>query len=251
VVSDLSALLWTGLAAGAIAGAVGGGLGSRVAMRITGIMSSNVERLNRTDNDAIVGDITLGGTLTLVILGAIFGTIGGMFYVALRPYLSKKWPLAGLSFSVLLLAVAGSLIIVGSNRDFRIFGSSTINVLMFALLFPLYGMPLAFLAEKFEGDRGIRLKNWYLQVILLLVLTLLYFAVLIPILVAFITNPGDDTFKRSESGLIIGILGLAGLGILAQGLATNARYAQLLPIITGCLALVGLYFDAQALMEIF
>src|SRR5688572_9773063 len=91
--------------AGALAGVLVGGLGSRVAMRISGAMTdSALVGLARTDNGNILGDITFGGTLALVIfVGFIPGVLAGLFYAATQPWLRPLGRWAGLAFGMALL----------------------------------------------------------------------------------------------------------------------------------------------------
>lgn len=258
IISELANILLSGVIAGGITGAVVGGLGSRLAMRISGIMSSDrVARMSRTEAGARVGEITFGGTLTLVIFGTIIGIIAGLFYIALRQYLPKKWQFSGLAFGLLLLAIAGSFIIEGDNRDFRIFGSSIANVLMFISLFPLFGLLLAYLVERFERSKWFNISNFYLQLVLIFGLSLLFFMILIPLTLTFI-DPPRDALKRHESIIVISILGMTGLGILAHVLVKDKAFSAFKPrlqslsyLIVGSVVIMGIYLDIQSLMQIF
>lgn len=138
--------------AGALAGVLVGGLGSRVAMRISGAMSDQARvGLATTDNGNFLGDITLGGTLALVIFaGFIPGVTAGIFYAAARPWLRPLGRWAGLAFGMALLAAMGSLVLDPFNIDFRKFGVPIVNVALFALLFPLFGIAHMLLADTME-----------------------------------------------------------------------------------------------------
>ena len=73
-----------GLGLGAVAGFFVGGIGSRIVMWILAVVNSEVSGIP-TENGNIVGEITVGGTLGLLIFGGIFtGIIGGLFYVMIR-----------------------------------------------------------------------------------------------------------------------------------------------------------------------
>jgi hypothetical protein len=147
--------------AGALAGVLVGGLGSRVAMRISGAMSDQARvGLATTDNGNILGDITVGGTFALVIFaGLIPGVLAGIFYAAARPWLRPLGRWAGLAFGLALLAAMGSLVLDPFNIDFRKFGVPIVNVALFALLFPLFGIAQMYLADAIE--RGMpRTAAW-------------------------------------------------------------------------------------------
>ena len=142
-----------GVLAGLAAGFVAGGLGSRVAMRIAAIAAGPGQRGVLTENGNRVGEITLDGTLFLVVFnGPIVGLFGGLVYVAVRPWLPRSDRWHGSAFGALLLAVFGFVVIEGDNFDFRRFGSALLNVGMFAALFVIFGLVAAPLADR--ADRA-------------------------------------------------------------------------------------------------
>jgi hypothetical protein len=152
--------------AGALAGVLVGGLGGRVAMRISGAMSDQARvGLAVTDNGNLLGDITLGGTIALVIFaGLIPGVLAGIFYAAARPWLRPLGRWAGLAFGMALLAAMGSLVLDPFNIDFRKFGVPIVNVALFALLFPLFGIAHMLLTETIER-RMPRTAAWEIPAI--------------------------------------------------------------------------------------
>ena len=130
------------MVAAGIAGAIAGGLGSRVVMRIAAMTAP--ERAGQlTENGNIVGQITGGGTLFLLIFAGLATTfVSGGTYLIARPWLPRR-PLArGLTLGVLLLALFGPGVIEPSNADFVILGDRAQNVAMFAALFVLAGLLL-------------------------------------------------------------------------------------------------------------
>lgn len=142
--------------AGGLAGMLVGGLLGRVAMRISGAMSdpSMVGRAV-TDNGFVLGEITIDGTIALVLFsGLIPGIATGLVYMAVRPWLRPFGRWAGLVFGLALLAALGPLLLAPFNIDFRKFGSAYVNVIMFALLFPLFGMAHHLLTGVVERRRG-------------------------------------------------------------------------------------------------
>ena len=142
-----------GVLAGLAAGFLAGGIGSRLAMRISAIAAGPAMRGTFTENGNRVGEITLDGTLFLLVFnGPIVGLFGGLVYVALRPWLPRSTRWRGLAFGALLLAVFGAVIIDADNIDFRLFGPPLLNVGMFAALFVLFGLIAAPLADR--ADRA-------------------------------------------------------------------------------------------------
>ena len=142
-----------GVLAGLAAGFLAGGVGSRLAMRISAIAAGPAMQGTFTENENRVGEITLGGTIFLVVFnGPIVGLFGGLVYIAVRSWLPRPTRWRGPAFGALLLAVFGAVIIDADNIDFRLFGPPLLNVGMFAALFVLFGLVAAPLADR--ADRA-------------------------------------------------------------------------------------------------
>ena len=146
----LGRLTGIGLVSGVIAGVLVGGAGSRIAMRISAMAGGDAISGLLTENGNVVGEITISGTIFLLIAGAIVGTVGGFAYVVSHRWLPKSSLWKGLAFGILLLLVLGSLIIEGDNRDFAQFGPPILNIGLFASLFILYGVLLPVIAKKLD-----------------------------------------------------------------------------------------------------
>ena len=145
----LARMTVVGVVTGAIAGLLVGGVGSRIAMRISAIADGDFIQGLKTENGNLVRDFTVDGTVELLVFGGLFpGVFGGLIYMAVRRWLpgSRQWGWHGLLFGLLLFVVLGSAVIEGDNRDFSRFGPTALNLFMFALLFPLFGLLVALLA---------------------------------------------------------------------------------------------------------
>lgn len=146
-----------GMLPGLVAGLIVGGVGSRLAMRIMTLTSAPAVRGLETDFGATVGEITVRGTLFLLIAGSIVGMAGGIFYLAIRRLLPGLEWLRGLVFGLLLLALAGRFLVDPGNPDFVILSPAGLAVAMFAALPILYGLLFVpfqrFLEPKLAGVR--------------------------------------------------------------------------------------------------
>lgn len=119
------------------------GLASRVAMKISSLADPS-ELIRVTSNGNVVGDLTVEGTLGLVIFAGIGpGVLAGGLYGAVRPWLARFGRWDGLAFGMALLLMSGSAVIEPSNPDFRRFGPPILNVLLFGVLFLVLGLALA------------------------------------------------------------------------------------------------------------
>lgn len=154
-----------GSLAGALSGLIAGGIGGRIAMRIVAIVAGPDKVGLTTENGNRVGDITVDGTVGLILFGGVFaGILGGLGYEAVRPWFVNFGRSRGLVLGLVLLASVGSVVINPENVDFRRFGSPAVNTFLFALLFILYGVVLVPIEERLRQavpdlpvpPRGIR-----------------------------------------------------------------------------------------------
>ena len=139
-----------GMLPGALAGGIAGGVGSRLAMRVMAATSSAAVQGTETEFGATVGEISFGGTLFLLIAGAILGAAGGLLFMAIRRLLPWTGWGGGLAFGLLLLAVFGRLVIDPENFDFDVLDPAALAVAMFAAIFVLYGLLLVPTLEHLE-----------------------------------------------------------------------------------------------------
>jgi hypothetical protein len=132
--------------AGIGVGVVVFGLGSRVAMRAVGLAASPAH-LGEPTEFGIVGRVTVGGVLTLVIIGAIGGLLAGLLYLAVRSWLPGGWVARGVVFCLLLLSPIGALIVATSRSDFDLVSQALIFVL-FAGMILIEGLATAWAIER-------------------------------------------------------------------------------------------------------
>ncbi|HEX4941835.1 MAG TPA: hypothetical protein VFW51_04815 [Actinomycetota bacterium] len=123
-----------------IAGAVVGGLGSRLAMRLAALAAPEV-RGAVTENGAIVGEITLAGTIALMVFAGVASTaLGAGAFVVVKPWLPERTVPRGVAFGGFLLATMGSSVVDAGNADFMILGDRFLNVTIFSALFLAFGL---------------------------------------------------------------------------------------------------------------
>ena len=148
-----------GMLPGALAGLIAGGVGSRLAMRVMAATSTAAVQGTETEFGATVGEISFGGTLFLLIAGAILGAAGGLIFMAIRRLLPWAGWAGGLAYGLLLLGVFGRLIIDPNNFDFDVLDPASLAVAMFAAIFILYGLLLVPILESLEPSI-LRAPTW-------------------------------------------------------------------------------------------
>jgi hypothetical protein len=123
-----------------IAGALVGGIGSRVVMRISALAAPEVRGMV-TENGNVVGEITLAGTIALLLFAGLSSTVFGTgAFVVARPWLPRGTVARGLVFGGFLLALTGAAVIDKANADFVILCDRVLNVAMFSALFLAFGL---------------------------------------------------------------------------------------------------------------
>ena len=204
-----------GSLAGMVAGIVVGGLGSRLVMRLAAIAAGSAVQGMTTANGNRVGEITVGGTIALIVLSGLFtGILGGLLYAALRPWLAPFGAWRGLIFGVGLLVLAGSQILDSANSDFIILQPALLNVAMFAALFVIFGiaLPPAFDQTLRKLADGSLVSN----ALTLLGLLLAGLVVGTGLVAAFDSLTSSPTTVELISVLPLGVI-LAGLASRALG----------------------------------
>ena len=141
--------------AGLVAGMLVAGVLGRIAMRVAGFLSRPELIGIETANGNRVGEITLGGTIAIALFsGLAAGVLGGALYASAEPWLRRVRPWHGLLFGFALLGGMGFTVIEPANFDFQRFGSAGLNVLMFAALFVVFGVLVAWLFERIRSTIG-------------------------------------------------------------------------------------------------
>jgi hypothetical protein len=127
--------------AGAVVGAIVGGLGSRLSMRL---IREWTEGPPVTLTGAIVGQVSLDGTLQLVQDGAVLGIFAGLVYAAFR------WVLPPgrrtLTAALLALLLPGGAIL--TDTEFEEFTPSLLTAALFVPIFPVGAVALDAIVQR-------------------------------------------------------------------------------------------------------
>lgn len=226
--------------AGVLAGIAVGGIGGRVLMRVSAVLTGPVPATGlRTDNGNIVGEITVPGTIALVVFaGVANGLIGGLVYAALRPWLAPLGRRGAVGFGVLLLAALGFVVITPENPDFRRFGPAALNIAMFAVIYVLFGALLVSLHAALDrvtpgrptgiGGIALAIAVALAGLLALLVLTTLVITTMMTIAGTAAQGTG---FGLANSLVTIGLI---GAGLVARILPRSAgRIVLAIPLAAG------------------
>ncbi len=125
-----------------------------------------------TEGGNIVGNVTLGGTIDLLLFAGVgFGAFGAVTLVALWPWLSE-WStrLRPLGLGLFVLAVGGADVIEPDNGDFPAVGNEWFSVVLFASLFILWGYVAVWLRGFLDGRLPAGGRPWTIGYTVLVVI---------------------------------------------------------------------------------
>ena len=146
-------IMVAGIAA-VITGFLVGGVGGRVFMRIAGAISGSQGAGRTTEAGFTVGEITVFGTVFLVLfLSIATGVFGATIYVLMRPWLTWAGKFRGVVYGVALFALASATsdMMNPDNPDFIILGKEPVLVGLIAALFILFGITLEYFLPRADG----------------------------------------------------------------------------------------------------
>jgi hypothetical protein len=126
-----------------------------------------------TENGNVVGEITLAGTLALLVFAGIGAAVlGAGALVVFNPWLPRRTVQRGLVFGGFVLALAGTLVLDPANADFVLLGNRALNVAMFSSLFPAFGLvasaTTSFLDRRVPAAASFSPRQWAAMVVVAL-----------------------------------------------------------------------------------
>jgi hypothetical protein len=134
-----------GVVGGLAMGALIGGIGGRLAMFVLRLTSDPSLHGLQTDDGFTIGRFS-GETLFLVLAAAALGVIGGLVYLAVRPWLPERW--RAVLAAVFGGIVGGAAFIRPDSIDFTRLDPLPLAVLMFIALPAIYGVAMSLLVER-------------------------------------------------------------------------------------------------------
>ena len=143
-------------AAGLGAGLLAAGAGGRLAMRALALTSDMDGTF--TEGGAVIGDITLDGTVELLFFaGTAAGVVSAVAYALLFPLLPRGRA-GGLALGTFLLVLAGSRLepLRDDNIDFALLGPDWLSVLLFVAVGLFHGLVVVALANRLSPEFPLR-----------------------------------------------------------------------------------------------
>ena len=209
---------------GILTGIVVGGVGSRLAMRA--IAATSDPRLHGvlTSDREPIGEITLDGTIGLLLfVGVIGGALLGVGYLLVRSLLPDDLRVRAACSAVLVWCIGASTMFDSSDFDFRVLEPGWLAILMFSAIFLVAGWVVAAGIE-------VALRSWpapgrgsawrYAPVVLLLPFFPLLGLLLVVVLIRSVRVPapaGRAPVALVVAGRVALVVGAALLAVPAIG----------------------------------
>lgn len=159
----ISARAWTApllryvgvcMLAGVAAGLIAAGAGGRLVMRLLAVTSPDESRGAITEGNAVIGEITLEGTLGFItFIAPVTGIVTGLVLALLTPLLPRARA-GGLALGTVLLILGGSRIdpLRSENFDFNLVGPDWLSVGAFVALIMFQGMVAVGVRARLDGS---------------------------------------------------------------------------------------------------
>ena len=128
--------------AGLIVGVVLAGVGGRLVMRLAALLVPSADGAF-TENGNRIGDITLGGSLGIIVfIGLFFGAVAGSLWVIIRRWLPSSRTARLVVTIPIAVALGTPGLIEARNRDFDILQHDPLVVASLVVLVALFGPAL-------------------------------------------------------------------------------------------------------------
>jgi hypothetical protein len=226
----LARTLSLGALIGAFAGLLVGGVLGRLVMRLLAVTSGEFAEGGLTDDQAIVGEITLRGTVNLALTATVLGAIGGIVYLWVRRVLPDSSRGRILGFASFTGAIGGALFVhEHGSFDYTNLSPAWLSVSAFVALPLLFGVVVASLVEAASPAGGLGRRVPTLVLVVVALPALILTAPFIGVAAAVVLVPAAQRMWQSRTVTVAGtalysILVLWGVvGIVADivSIATN------------------------------
>lgn len=228
---------------GVVAGIGVGGLGGRLVMRIGALLHPEAVGA-LTENGNRIGDITLGGTLSLVLFGLISCAMAGAVWVIVSPWIPGHSGVRPLLAAGIAIAIGTPVLIIGRNPDFVILDHDPAVVALLMALVGAIGLSIALLDSWLDRRLPHAVMGQTRPAVFYAIVTLMGAVLVLPfVLLVFLTS--DEYELPLRAGYALFVVGLCtavwwGLRVtgrvrMPRGLVITARGAVLVAVVLGVL----------------
>ncbi|NNF53917.1 MAG: hypothetical protein HKN03_05675 [Acidimicrobiales bacterium] len=153
------------LVAGILTGVIVAGAGSRLAMLILRLTSPSSVHGRVSDDGFVIGRFTLGGTYSLLLLGAFVGVLGAAAYRAVAPWLLGPGWFRRVTVAASSGVVVGSMLVHDDGIDFHVLTPLWLAIGLFVLLPAAFGLAIAAAVDRVAAaPPDDRLHRWVVPI---------------------------------------------------------------------------------------
>ena len=154
---DAGRRLAVATAAGAVCGLLVGGVGGRLAMLLLARLAPETAGIT-SDDGFVIGQLTLSGTLNLLLVATLLGVLGSGFYFVLRTLMiGPRW-FQVVSISLGPAVVVGAMLVHSDGVDFTFLRPTWLAIALFVAIPGLYAALLTVLCERWLRPDGRLLR---------------------------------------------------------------------------------------------
>jgi hypothetical protein len=154
--------------AGMPVGVLVAGVGSRLAMLVLRLTSPEHVRGVTSDDGFTIGQVTVGGTYNLLLLGSVVGVIGAGAYMLVAPRLIGPAWFRRLTVGAACAAVVGSMLVHADGIDFTLLQPTWLAIGLFVALPGLFGVlvgPAVDAARRPDSWSARGRRRWLLPIV--------------------------------------------------------------------------------------
>jgi hypothetical protein len=196
--------------AGIIVGLLVAGLGGRVVMRLATILHEDTVGLT-TENGAVIGDITLNGTLALMTFGGLgMGLVAGTIWVIVNPWMPGRGLARALltSFAAIALGIPG--LVERTNPDFLLLGYDPTVLALLIILVGLVGFFMAITDSALAARLPRALRAVRTSTLVYVAVALAGLVLILPLVVDILLRQ-NDYLAPVRAGWALAVIGACTL----------------------------------------
>ena len=219
--------------AGVAVGVLVAGVGSRLAMLLLRLTSADSVRGLVSDDGFTIGQVTLGGTYNLLMLGAVVGIIGAAAYRAVAPWLLGPQWFRRVTTATGSGVVVGSMLVHADGIDFRVLKPTWLATGLFVALPALFG---AVIGPAVDGVSAIGswtargATRWLLPVVLIVLFPMAVPVVVVAALVLMVWVPARRLIGSQAERVAVGVIA-RGLWLTIAAVGAVALVADVMAIV--------------------
>ena len=208
--------------AGIIVGLLVAGLGGRLVMRVAAILHPDAAGIV-TENGEVIGQITLNGTLALMVFGGLgMGLLAGTIWVIVRPWIPGRGLARALLTAAAAIALGTPNLIQRLNPDFVVLNHDPLVVALLVGLVGLVGLSIALVDDALDARLPRPVRGRSVSMIVYLVIALMGLVLIVPVAIAILLDQSEyrAPIRAGWALAVVGASTLAWWVLRARGRST-------------------------------